>query len=51
MTSWRGGYGACAISKIHPDEGLPHIGGYLLALFAGLVLVALLPWISTGFLK
>jgi TRAP-type C4-dicarboxylate transport system permease large subunit len=46
-----GYYGACAISKIHPDEGLPHIGGYILALLAGLVLVAVVPWISTGFLK
>jgi tripartite ATP-independent transporter DctM subunit len=46
-----GYYGACAISKIHPDEGLPHIGGYMAALFAGLVIVAATPWISTGFLK
>jgi tripartite ATP-independent transporter DctM subunit len=46
-----GYYGACAISKIHPDEGLPHIGGYLLALLAGLAVVASVPWISTGFLK
>ena len=46
-----GYYGACAISKIHPNEGLPHIGGYVLALLAGLVFVAAIPWISTGFLK
>jgi tripartite ATP-independent transporter DctM subunit len=46
-----GYYGACAISKTHPDEGLPHIGGYILALFAGLVVVAAVPWIATGFLK
>jgi tripartite ATP-independent transporter DctM subunit len=46
-----GYYGACAISKIHPDEGLSGIGGYMLALFAGLLLVAAVPWISTGFLK
>jgi tripartite ATP-independent transporter DctM subunit len=46
-----GYYGACAISKIHPDEGLPHIGGYILALLAGLVVVAAVPWISVGFLK
>ncbi|NML44317.1 TRAP transporter large permease subunit [Ramlibacter sp. G-1-2-2] len=46
-----GYYGACAISKIHPDEGLPHIGGYILALLAGLAVVAAVPWISTGFLK
>jgi tripartite ATP-independent transporter DctM subunit len=46
-----GYYGACAISKIHPDEGLPHIGAYLLALLAGLAVVAAVPWISIGFLK
>lgn len=46
-----GYYGACAISKVHPNEGLRHIGGYVLALFAGLVIVAAIPWFSTGFLK
>jgi tripartite ATP-independent transporter DctM subunit len=46
-----GYYGACAISRIHPDEGLPHIGAYILALLAGLAVVAAVPWISTGFLK
>jgi tripartite ATP-independent transporter DctM subunit len=46
-----GYYGACAISKIHPDEGLKHIGGYMVALLVGLVFVAAIPWISIGFLK
>jgi tripartite ATP-independent transporter DctM subunit len=46
-----GYYGACAISKVHPDEGLARIGGYLLALLAGLALVASVPWLSVGFLK
>lgn len=46
-----GYYGACAISKVHPNEGLRHIGGYVLALFVGLVIVAAIPWFSTGFLK
>jgi tripartite ATP-independent transporter DctM subunit len=46
-----GYYGACAISKIHPDEGLRHIGGYLVALLLGLAVVAAVPWISIGFLK
>ena len=45
-----GYYGACAISKVHPDEGLKHIWGYVAALLAGLVVVAAIPWISTGFL-
>ena len=46
-----GYYGACAISKISPDEGLKHIWGYVAALFVGLVIVAAIPWLSTGFLK
>jgi tripartite ATP-independent transporter DctM subunit len=46
-----GYYGACAISKVHPDEGLPHIGAYLLALVAGLVVVAAVPALSVAFLK
>ena len=46
-----GYYGACAVSKVNPDEGISHIWGYMLALLAGLVLVAAIPWFSTGFLK
>lgn len=46
-----GYYGACAISKVNPDEGLKYIGGYMLALFLGLIVVAAVPWFSTGFLK
>ncbi len=45
-----GYYGACAISKVHPDEGLKHIWGYVAALLVGLVVVAAIPWFSTGFL-
>ncbi|MGN6095607.1 MAG: TRAP transporter large permease [Bosea sp. (in: a-proteobacteria)] len=46
-----GYYGACAISKVNPDEGLKYIWGYMLALLIGLVVVAAFPWLSTGFLK
>jgi tripartite ATP-independent transporter DctM subunit len=46
-----GYYGACAVSKVDPDEGVRHIGGYMAALLAGLVLVAAIPWFSIGFLK
>jgi len=46
-----GYYGACAVSKVNPDEGLTYIWGYMFALFAGLGIVAAVPWISTGFLK
>jgi tripartite ATP-independent transporter DctM subunit len=46
-----GYYGACAVSKIHPDEGIRPIVGYMVALFIGIVIVAAVPWVSTGFLK
>jgi tripartite ATP-independent transporter DctM subunit len=45
-----GYYGACAISRIDPDEGLKHIWGYMAALLLGLLVVAAIPWFSTGFL-
>lgn len=45
-----GYYGACVVSKIHPDEGLKPIVGYLIALAVGIIIVAAVPWISTGFL-
>jgi tripartite ATP-independent transporter DctM subunit len=45
-----GYYSACAVSRIHPDEGMKPIVGYLAALVVGLIIVAAVPWISTGFL-
>jgi tripartite ATP-independent transporter DctM subunit len=45
-----GYYAACAISRIHPNEGMKPIVGYMIALFTGTVLVAAIPWISIGFL-
>ena len=45
-----GYYAACAIGRVSPDEGMRPILGYMLALLAGLVVVAAVPWISTGFL-
>ena len=45
-----GYYMACAISGCSPDEGLRYIGRYLLALIAGVVVIACFPWLSTGFL-
>jgi TRAP-type C4-dicarboxylate transport system permease large subunit len=41
---------ACAIGRVKPDEGMGPIWGYLFALLIGLILVAAVPWISTGFL-
>ncbi|MBC7481343.1 MAG: TRAP transporter large permease subunit [Rhizobacter sp.] len=45
-----GYYAACAIGRVNPDEGIRPIMGYLAALFVGLLVVALVPWISIGFL-
>ena len=45
-----GYYAACAIGRVNPDEGIRPIAAYLIALFVGLVVVALVPWISIGFL-
>jgi len=46
-----GYYSACVISKVHPDEGMRPIVGYMIAIVIGLIVVAAVPWISTGFLK
>jgi TRAP-type C4-dicarboxylate transport system permease large subunit len=45
-----GYYAACAIGQVNPDEGIKPIVGYMLALLLGTVVVAFVPWISTGFL-
>ena len=46
-----GYYAACAISRIHPDEGIKPMVGYMLALLVGTIIIAAVPWISIGFLK
>jgi tripartite ATP-independent transporter DctM subunit len=45
-----GYYAACAIGRVDPAEGMRPIWGYLVALLIGLVIVAIFPWISIGFL-
>jgi tripartite ATP-independent transporter DctM subunit len=45
-----GYYGACTVAKVHPDEGIRPIAGYMIMLAVGIVIVAAVPWISTGFL-
>jgi tripartite ATP-independent transporter DctM subunit len=45
-----GYYAACAIGKVKPEEGVRPILGYVLALIVGLIIVAAVPWISTGLL-
>lgn len=45
-----GYYAACAISGVHPNEGMRPVLKYLVMLVIGIVIVAAVPWISTGFL-
>jgi tripartite ATP-independent transporter DctM subunit len=45
-----GYYAACSIGQVDPNAGLKRIWGYLAALVVGLLVVAFVPWISTGFL-
>ena len=45
-----GYYAACAIARVDPAEGIRPIWGYMVALLVGLVIVAVFPWISIGFL-
>jgi tripartite ATP-independent transporter DctM subunit len=45
-----GYYTACAIGRVSPDAGMQRIVPYLVALFLGLIAVAAIPWLSTGFL-
>lgn len=45
-----GYYAACAIGRVDPSDGIRPILGYLLALLVGLIIVAIFPWISIGFL-
>jgi tripartite ATP-independent transporter DctM subunit len=46
-----GYYAACAIGRVDPSEGLKPIWPYMLALLLGTIVVALVPWLSTGFLR
>ena len=45
-----GYYAACAIGRVDPNAGLRKIWPYMGALLAGLILVAAVPWLTTGFL-
>jgi tripartite ATP-independent transporter DctM subunit len=45
-----GYYTACAIGKVSPDAGMRAIWPYFGALILGLLAVAAIPWLSTGFL-
>jgi tripartite ATP-independent transporter DctM subunit len=45
-----GYYAACAIGRVSPDAAMGRIWPYLLAVLVGLLVVAAVPWFSTGFL-
>jgi tripartite ATP-independent transporter DctM subunit len=45
-----GFFAACAIGKVNPDLAMKRVWTYLAALFAALVLITFIPWISIGFL-
>ena len=45
-----GYYAACAIGRVSPDAAMRRIWPYLFAVLAGLLVVAAVPWFSTGFL-
>jgi tripartite ATP-independent transporter DctM subunit len=45
-----GYYAACAIGRVSPDAAMRRIWPYLLAVLIGLLVVAAVPWFSTGFL-
>ena len=45
-----GYYAACAIGRVSPDAAMRRIWPYLLAVLAGLIVVAAVPWLSVGFL-
>ncbi len=46
-----GYYSACAVGRIDPSEGIRPLLGYLVALVLGVLLIALVPWFSIGFLS
>jgi tripartite ATP-independent transporter DctM subunit len=45
-----GFYAACAIGRVSPDEAMGRVWPYLGAVLLALLLVALVPWLSVGFL-
>jgi tripartite ATP-independent transporter DctM subunit len=45
-----GFYAACAIGRVSPDEAMGRVWPYLAAVLFALIIVALVPWLSIGFL-
>ena len=45
-----GFYAACAIGRVSPDAAMSRVWPYLAVLLAATLLIAAVPWLSTGFL-
>jgi tripartite ATP-independent transporter DctM subunit len=45
-----GFYAACAIGRVSPDEAMGRVWPYLAAVLLALIVIALVPWLSIGFL-
>ena len=45
-----GFYAACAIGRVSPDVAMPRVWPHMAALFIAMLLLALVPWFSVGFL-
>lgn len=45
-----GYYAASAIGRVNPDAGMRPILGYVAAMLVGLIIVAVFPWLSIGFI-
>jgi TRAP-type C4-dicarboxylate transport system permease large subunit len=45
-----GFYAACAIGRVEPEAAMWRVWPYLAAVLAALIVVALFPWLSIGFL-
>ena len=43
-------YAACIVGQVPPEAAMKRIWVYLFALLIGLLLIAFIPWISTGFI-
>ena len=46
-----GFYVASAIARTNPDEAIRPMMGYLVALLVGILVIAMVPWLSIGFLS
>ena len=45
-----GFYSGCAVGKVDPSEAIRPLYGYLVVLLLGVIVIAAVPWFSTGFL-